>query len=102
MEENFRQLVEETTKVSAEEIVDCRESRLDEFKGTEEALAYGRKATPEQARELEKKKKEAHEKFVLVMKKEDPSNEEEQQAIDYAIEGQLYGEALEAYNEDKK
>lgn len=64
--------------------------RIPEFKNTEEALAFGKTATPEQIETLKAKRKESLSKSDALKEKKDL-----QGAMDEAVRGQFFREAIE-------
>lgn len=66
------------------------------FKNTEEAIAFGKEATPEQVEKLKQRRLEIEQKHDVILKKEDLTDAELQEGMNLAVEGQLYREAVEA------
>jgi len=78
-------------------VAEAKEKRpvIPEFKSTNEALEFGKKATPEQMEELARLKKESNERFAEMKSKKAKSTDDLQAMSNEATKGQLYREAIE-------
>ena len=72
-----------------------KKSSIPEFKSTQDAIAFGDKATPEQAEELKRLREETVSAGKKLM-----AEKKMQEALNTGVKAQFYREALEAYEKD--
>jgi len=66
------------------------------FNNTQEAIAFGKKATPEQVKVLKVSRETVLKQAGVIHNIEKPTDEDIQKGMDLAVEGQFYREAIEA------
>lgn len=102
---NFNEYVEEVlkTKQQLTEIFNKAKAEVPretvpEFKNTEEAIAFGKQATPEQVEALKVKQKDAEDRFDKLAEeiKTERTPEKVQELSNLATKGQLFREAVES------
>lgn len=76
--------------------LESKSTEVPQFKTTEEAVAFGEKATSAQKQELLKRREEILKQNKELMSKPNKTDEEFQLGMDKSVEAQFYREALEA------
>lgn len=79
-----------------DELEKTKKDIIPKFKSTEEALEFGKKATPEQIKELQTEKERVNKLTDKIQAIKEPTDTQLQEGMNLATEGQLLREAIEA------